>query len=338
MKSWLILFMCIASVMGTLELRVENTGRGIRIGDSLIEKFFLNAFRRLRESGIKQSRSGGPRPRHTVAQQIAVQYFNRLQLVFPTTTTLANTTPVIGLQENTNYILLKYVFNSFINVTCNPRHHIHATDEGKNQKPKGKAFYIGLAFVELGSQKKKEIGNTSVQNIIRVPGVTVLDDPTISTRRISTQLQLPHNFVWKTINRELLHPYHRQKVHHLLPGDEVQRLAFCNWLLEQNDQNPSFINQSIFTRNGINITHNEHTWSLQNPHSVRIRGFQQIFSVYAWCGIFNRQVLPIQILPNRLNADAYLAFLKTNLQDLLDDIPIGLQNRMWYQHDGAPTC
>ncbi|KAJ8915418.1 hypothetical protein NQ315_003178 [Exocentrus adspersus] len=46
-------------------------------------------------------------------------------------------------------------------------HHIHATDEGKNQKPKGKAFYIGLAFVELGSQKK-EIGNTSVQNIIRV--------------------------------------------------------------------------------------------------------------------------------------------------------------------------
>ncbi|KAJ8915340.1 hypothetical protein NQ315_008226 [Exocentrus adspersus] len=44
--------------------------------------------------------------------------------------------------------------------------------KAKNQKPKGKAFYIGLAFVELGSQKK-EIGNTSVQNIIRVPGVTV---------------------------------------------------------------------------------------------------------------------------------------------------------------------
>ncbi|KAJ8912523.1 hypothetical protein NQ315_014467 [Exocentrus adspersus] len=201
---------------------------------------FSNAFRRLRESGIKQSRSGGPRPQHTVAQEIAV--------------------------------------------------------------------------VDA-----------------------VLDDPTISTRRISTQLQLPHNFVWKTINRELLHPYHRQKVHHLLPGDEVQRLAFCNWLLEQNEQNPSFISEilwtdeSIFTRNGINNTHNEHTWSLENPHSVRIRGFQQRFSVNAWCGIFNRQMLPIQILPNRLNADAYLPFLETNLQDLLDDIPIGLQNRMWYQ-------
>ncbi|KAJ8915557.1 hypothetical protein NQ315_012441 [Exocentrus adspersus] len=34
----------------------------------------------------------------------------------------------------------------------NLRHHIHATDEGKNQKPKGKAFYIGLAFVELGKE------------------------------------------------------------------------------------------------------------------------------------------------------------------------------------------
>ncbi|KAJ8912665.1 hypothetical protein NQ315_008993 [Exocentrus adspersus] len=35
---WAQVFM--TSVMGTLELRVENTGRGIRIGDNLIGKFF----------------------------------------------------------------------------------------------------------------------------------------------------------------------------------------------------------------------------------------------------------------------------------------------------------
>lgn len=206
---------------------------------------FSNAFRRLREFGINERRSGGPHPQHTVAQEIAI---------------------------------------------------IDA----------------------------------------------VLDDPTTSTRRISTQLQLPHNFVWRTINREVLHPYHYQRVHHLQPGDEVQRLAFCHWLLEQNEQNPNFISdtlwtdESMFTRNGINNSHNEHTWSLQNPHAVRIRGFQQRFSMNTWCGILNGQLLPIQILPNRLNAAAYLAFLENDLQDLLDDIPIGLHNRMWYQHDGAP--
>ncbi|KAJ8910239.1 hypothetical protein NQ315_002563 [Exocentrus adspersus] len=43
--------------------------------------------------------------------------------------------------------------------------------KAKTRNLRGKLFYIGLAFVELGSHKK-EIGNTSVQNIIRVPGVT----------------------------------------------------------------------------------------------------------------------------------------------------------------------
>lgn len=50
------------------------------------------------------------------------------------------------------------------------------------------------------------------------------------------------------------------------------------------------------------------------------------------CGIFNGQLLPIQIL---LNGDASKAFLENELKHLLDDIPIGLQNRIRYQHDGA---
>ncbi|KAJ8909430.1 hypothetical protein NQ315_016452 [Exocentrus adspersus] len=172
---------------------------------------FSNAFRRLRESGIKQSRSGGPRPQHTVAQEIAVVY-------------------------------------------------------------------------------------------------VVLDDPTIRTRRISTQLQLPHIILFGKLLIEnfCIHTIAKKFITCCLVTSEIL-----------------WTDESIFMRNGINKTHNEHTWSLQNPHSVRIRGFQQRFSVNAWCGIFNRQVLPIQILPNRLNADAYLAFWETNLQDLLDDIPIG---------------
>jgi hypothetical protein len=170
----------------------------------------------------------------------------------------------------------------------------------------------------------------------------VLDEPGISTRRIATRLQVSQNFVWRTLHREVLYPYHYQRVHHLQPGDEVQRLAFSRWLLEQHEQDPNFISyilwsdEATFTRDGINNCHNEHVWSLQNPHAFKRHRFQNRFSINTWCGIFNGRLLPIQILPHRLNAAIYLEFLDNNLHQLLENDPLALRNMMWYQHDGAP--
>lgn len=171
----------------------------------------------------------------------------------------------------------------------------------------------------------------------------VLDNPEISTRRIAARLNVSQSFAWRTLKTEVLHPFHKQKVHNLHPGDNMQRLAFCQWLLQQHEQNENFFRETLwsdeatFTRDGINTCRNEHVWSLENPHAFKRRNFQQRFSINVWGGVFNGQLLPIQVLPNRLDAYAYLQFLENDLTNLLEDFPVDLvYNRMWYQHDGAP--
>lgn len=170
----------------------------------------------------------------------------------------------------------------------------------------------------------------------------VMDQPSTSTRRIATQLQYSQSFVWRTLHREALHPYHRQNVHCLLPGDDVHRRVFCEWMLEMNNQNILFPNlifwsdESTFTRNGIYNSHNEHVWSLENPHATRTRSFQHRFSINLWCGIFNGSLF-MEVLPQRLNGSSYLSLLENRVENILDDIPLATRGIMWYQHDGAPA-
>jgi hypothetical protein len=170
----------------------------------------------------------------------------------------------------------------------------------------------------------------------------VLEDPSTSTRRIASQLGLTQSFVWRTLHREELYPYHIQSVQALHPGDTDRRLTFCRWLLNQTTENPDFFktilwsNEAQFARDGMNNMHNAHVWSIENPHQSKERRFQQRFSVNVWAGILNDQLLDIEVLDPRLNAERYLEFLENRLYDILGDFPIELRHEMWFQHDGAP--
>ena len=39
----------------------------------------------------------------------------------------------------------------------------------------------------------------------------------------------------------------------------------------------------------------------------------------------------------RLNGENYLEFLQEELPELLEDVPLDVRRRMWFQHDGAPA-
>lgn len=43
------------------------------------------------------------------------------------------------------------------------------------------------------------------------------------------------------------------------------------------------------------------------------------------------------VLPDQLNAEAYLDFMENDLPDLLAHLPRDFLDRMIYQHDGAPA-
>jgi len=98
-----------------------------------------------------------------------------------------------------------------------------------------------------------------------------------------------------------------------------------------------FFNEAQITRNGIFNTHNSHVWNDENPHARHVRGHQQRFSVNIWAGIVGDSLIGPFVLPPNLNGNAYFNFLHDNLTDLLEDVPLILRNRIWYQHDGAPA-
>ena len=71
-------------------------------------------------------------------------------------------------------------------------------------------------------RRLREAGNPAPQKAIRPTEVNVadeenvidavVDNPSISVRRISTNVHVTPNFAWRVLNREMLHPFHRQNV------------------------------------------------------------------------------------------------------------------------------
>lgn len=188
------------------------------------------------------------------------------------------------------------------------------------------------------SEVVREINVNRQENVVDM----ILDNPRISTRRIAAQLRLSQNFVWRTLNTEELHPYHFQRTQALEPGDAIRRLRFCEWVVRKLDNDPTFAtnilwsDESTFTRDGINNFHNEHIWSIENTHAIRQTRFQRRFSINVWAGILNNRLFGVHFLDNRMNAENYLQFLNNILIESLDDMPLDIRIRLWYQQDGAP--
>nr|XP_015840428.1 PREDICTED: uncharacterized protein LOC107399187 [Tribolium castaneum] len=141
---------------------------------------------------------------------------------------------------------------------------------------------------------------------LRTPEVeeAVLDlvdqNPTTSTRIISNMLENSQSLVGRIIKDERLHPFHYTKVQALLPTDLPRRENFCNWLLEQIQQEPNFsrkilwTDEANFSRDGFFNTRNSHYYALENPHVIRPSHYQHRFSVNVWAGIIgNRLIGPV---------------------------------------------
>ncbi|KAJ4451198.1 hypothetical protein ANN_02658 [Periplaneta americana] len=95
--------------------------------------------------------------------------------------------------------------------------------------------------------------------------------PSISTRRVALQVNVPHTTVWRLLKEYQLYPYHLQRVQALSPADYPARVRFCQWFLQQCGVNPNFpalvlfTDEAQFTRDGITNFHNQHVWVYENP-------------------------------------------------------------------------
>lgn len=168
--------------------------------------------------------------------------------------------------------------------------------------------------------------------------------PRASTRAAARDLGIrSHVNVWRVLQRNNLYPYHFQTVQDLLPNDYNSRANFAHWCLLQIERDEQFLqrvlftDEATFTRAGLFNTHNMHSWEEENPHEVHRFRFQHRFSVNVWAGIVGDCLIGPYLMPSPLNGQRYGTFLRETLPLLLQDVPLDVRRRMWFQHDGAPA-
>ncbi|XP_070531446.1 histone-lysine N-methyltransferase SETMAR-like [Cardiocondyla obscurior] len=169
------------------------------------------------------------------------------------------------------------------------------------------------------------------------------DQPDMSIRRASYQLNLSRYRIHHTLRQNALHPFHYQRVQQLLPRDFEPRVYFCEGFLAQSRRDASFpdsilwTDESTFTPNGVINLRNRLYWSDENPHVIRQGAFQYRWSINVWAGLIDNHVIGPYFLPPRLTGEFYEYFLDTELPGLLENIPLATRRNMIYQHDGAPA-
>lgn len=170
----------------------------------------------------------------------------------------------------------------------------------------------------------------------------IRNDPYRSTRSIAQELGVTnHTRVWRILNSKAYYPYKLQLVAAQRQGDAAQRITFCNWF--QNHQQDVarwiiYTDECIFKEDGPWNSRNEHYWSQNNPHMVRHRARNR-FSLHVWAGLLNDKLLGPVVLPNPMTAELYLNFLQNDLpvliQNAIEDIPLADRRDLWYQLDGS---
>ena len=98
-----------------------------------------------------------------------------------------------------------------------------------------------------------------------------------------------------------------------------------------------FIDEAGFTLDGILNFHNCHVWAAVNPNVVKQIRHQQTSAFNVWEGILGDCITGPHFLPHMLNGEQYLRFLRNDLPNLYEDVPVRQRQQMWFKHDGAPA-
>jgi hypothetical protein len=82
--------------------------------------------------------------------------------------------------------------------------------------------------------------------------------------------------------------------------------------------------------------HSNYPWAQDNPHVIRERGNQVHFRVSIWARNIKDIVVGPCLLPDRVTAQRYRDSLGTVQPGLLEDVPLAVRQRLWFQHGGDP--
>lgn len=172
--------------------------------------------------------------------------------------------------------------------------------------------------------------------------LAVAEDDTVGLRAIEKEHSIPKSVSQRIVHREEYRPYKFRICRSLLPGDYERRMTFCEWFTRQCDENHNFpynvpwTDESNFSNNGIFNRKNCYYSSTQNENRVHTSRYQHRFGFNVWCGILGTRIIGPIIYEGTLNSERYEEILRNDIENLLDDLPLAVNNNMWFQQDGAP--
>lgn len=126
---------------------------------------------------------------------------------------------------------------------------------------------------------------------------------------------------------------------HLYDNDSDRRLQFCNWYLAQavnGNLKILFSDESRFTNNGLFNRNNTRYWSRENLHLLRVGNHQERFGVNVWLGIVGDRLIGPIFFQGPLTGQRYLEYLRTNIEESIEDLPLTYLQNFYLQQDGAP--
>lgn len=192
--------------------------------------------------------------------------------------------------------------------------------------------------------KKKELLGRRIDEETELNVLLKLqENPNVSTREITAQLDVSQSSVNRIILKHRFHPYHVE-LHQELHGEDFHnRMNFSEVIRDMINENRDFLNRVLFSdeatfkSNGNVNRHNMHYYSIDNPHWLRAIDQQNRWSLNVWGGIIGTQVIGPFFFDGVLDGIQYVRFLQENLPILLENVDLNTRREMWLQQDGAPV-
>lgn len=211
-----------------------------------------------------------------------------------------------------------------------------------------KTIFTKFRITSSLQRKKRELNENTENHDLNIL-LHYVENPSQSIRTTSKEMRARYGprrssreYIRKILKKYGFRPYKYHRVQKLTHMHKIQRLNFCNLMLNRLNNERDFFekilwtDESSFSTSGLPNRQNYRHWAQQNPQFDREVRFQGRRTINVWCGLLKNRIIGPYFLEGTLTGPLYHQFLETRLQNMLENLPLRQYMNMIFQHDGAP--
>lgn len=160
---------------------------------------------------------------------------------------------------------------------------------------------------------------------------------------ISERTDVKQSSVRNILHKNKFHAFKPKFINTLKERDFDVRCNFSYWFQGEREEDYYFpynilwTDEATFSSNGVVSSQNCRWWAQENPHFTIECKDQYRFKTNVFCGLLNNTVIGPFFFRQNLTGAIYLQFLQNELSEVLDEMPLCVRNKLWFQLDGAPV-